>query len=208
MFQNLHLVEHSTFVSDGILAAIAGFLSLKVADFKPKTPFIAVWNRYFKFIGLTALVGGFGHLLHFHTGVWLRLISWLLGLLAVYFLERDLLKRVKLPSYIRFIPPVKYVIFALLALYWQNFSLVKVGITLGMVFIVCPILFYFYYLYKNRGYLLILGFILANGFAGLAHSYNITLHEWCNGNDLAHYISAICLIGMYFGVKATSRQQL
>jgi hypothetical protein len=202
MFQNIHLVEQSTFVSDFILALIAGFLSLKLSEFTEKSLFTTVWRGYFKLLALTALVGGFGHLLTFHTGIWLRLISWLLGLLAIYFLEKEMLKQVSLPTYFNIIPPLKGLIFAALAIYFQVFTPVKVGITLGMVFMVCPILFYLYHRTENKGYLLILAFILANGLAGIAHSQNICLADWCNGNDLAHYISAICLVGNFLGVKS------
>jgi hypothetical protein len=204
MFQNINFVEQSTFVSDFILAIISGFLSLKTADFKEKSPFSTAWSGYFKLMALTALVGGFGHLLNAYIGVSLRLVSWLIGLLSMYFLEKELLKQVELPANFHYIPPIKGLIFGALAIYWQVFTPVKAGLTLGMVFIVCPILFYFYHRWGNKGYLLILAFILANGFAGIAHSQNITLGTWCNGNDLAHYISAICLIGMFLGVKIVS----
>jgi hypothetical protein len=202
MFQNIHLVEQSTFVSDFILALIAGFLSLKLGGFTSKSAFSNVWSGYFKLLALTALVGGFGHLLTFHTGVWLRLVSWLLGLFAIYFLEKEMLKQVILPTFFNYIPPIKGLIFAAFAICFQVFTPVKVGITLGMVFIVCPSLFYLYHRSENKGYLLILAFILANGLAGIAHSQNICLADWCNGNDLAHYISAVCLIGNFLGVKS------
>jgi hypothetical protein len=202
MFQNIHFVEQSTFVSDFILAMISWFLSLKIGDFNNKSPFSTAWSGYFKLMALTALVGGFGHLLNAYMGVSLRLVSWLIGLLSLYFLEKEMLKQIELPPYFSYIPPLKVLIFAALAIYWQVFTPVKVGLTLGMVFIVCPILFYFYHRRGNKGYLLILAFILANGFAGIAHSQNICLSDWCNGNDLAHYISATCLIGMFLGVKA------
>jgi hypothetical protein len=208
MLENIQLVEHSTFISDLILAAIAGFLSLKIKSFVDKTPFDTTWQTYFTFIALTALVGAFGHLLNFHTGVWLRLVSWLLGLSAMFFLEKGMLKEVNLPSYLKHLPLVKGLIFASLAVYFQVFSPVKMGITLGMVGIVCPILFYLYHRSENKRYLLILVSILGNGLAGIAHAQNITLHAWCNGNDLAHYISAICLIGMYFGVKSIDNTEM
>lgn len=204
MFQNIHFVEQSTFVSDFILALISAFLSLKVADFKEKSPFSTAWSGYFKLMALTALVGGFGHLLNAYTGISLRIVSWLIGLSSIYFLEKEMLKLVKLPAFVNYIPLVKGLIFATFAIYWQVFTPVKVGLTLGMVFIVCPVLFYFYHRSENKGYLLILAFILANGFSGIAHSQNITLGEWCNGNDLAHYISATCLIGMFVGVKSVN----
>jgi hypothetical protein len=208
MLENIQLVEHSTFISDLILGVVAGFLSLKTRSFDNKTPFDATWQTYFTFIALTAFVGAFGHLLSFHTGVWLRLVSWLLGLSAMFFLEKGMIKEVNLPTYLNHLPLIKGLIFASLAVYFQVFSPVKMGVTLGMVGIVCPILFYLYHRSENKRHLLILASILANGFAGIAHSQNITLHPWCNGNDLAHYISAICLIGMYFGVKSINNGEI
>ena len=208
MFENIQFVEHSTFLSDAVLAAVAGFLSLKVRSFDDKTSFDATWQIYFTLIALTALVGAFGHLLTLHTGVWLRLVSWLLGLTALFFLEKGIIKEVNLPTYFNKIPLIKWLIFASLALYFQIFTPVKMGVTLGMVGIVCPILFYLYHRSENKRYLLILAFILGNGLAGIAHSQNITLHTWCNGNDLAHYISAICLIGMYFWVKSIDEDEI
>jgi hypothetical protein len=208
MLENIHLVEHSTFISDLILATVAGFLSLKTRSFEGKTSFDATWETYFTFMALTAFVGAFGHLLNLHTGVWLRIVSWLFGLSAMFFLEKGMLKEVNLPRYVNKIPIIKGLIFASLAIYFQVFSPVKLGITLGMVGIVCPVLYYLYHRTENKRYLSILASILANGFAGIAHSQNITLHTWCNGNDLAHYISAICLIGMYLGVKSINNGEI
>ena len=201
MFSNIHLVEQSNFVTDVILAAVLLVLNIKIRSFENADFFLKTWRQYFGFMAIVTLIGGFGHLLGYYSGIWLKVVSWILALITLYFLEKNMLKLLVLPRFIHFIPPIKCAISIFLTLKFQNFTPTKTSLTLGMVFIVCPILFYQYFKTDKKAYLFIIGCILMNGFGGIAHAKNIQLADWCNGGDIAHIISTICFIGMYFGLK-------
>ena len=100
----------------------------------------------FCFMAIATIIGGFGHLFSFYCGVWLKVLSWILVLITLAFLEKNMLKLIVLPRFIHFIPPIKCAISIFLTLKFQNFTPTKTSLTLGMVFIVCPILFYQYFI--------------------------------------------------------------
>ena len=197
----IHFAESSNFVTDMILAAVLGLLIKKMYHLEKEGFFIKSWRQYFVLMAITILIGGFGHLLSYYCGVWLKMGSWIMSLIALFVLERNMLKMVVLPTVTRFIPALKLFFFLVLTIITQQFLPTKTGIALGMVFIICPILLYFNFKTENTGYRLIVISILMNGFGGLAHAKNIALADWFNGGDLAHFISAVSFIGMYFGFK-------
>ena len=136
MFSNFHFVEQSNFVTDVILATVLLVLSIKIRSFESDDIFIKTWRQYFVFMACATIIGGFGHLLCFYCGVWLKVISWISVLITHGFLEKNMLKMLVLPQFIHFIPPIKCIIFLISTLVFQNFTPAKTSLTLGTI---CPV---------------------------------------------------------------------
>jgi hypothetical protein len=197
----IQLAEQSNFVTDLIFATVLWLLSQKMSEFEGNSLFIKAWKQYFILTGAGALIGGFGHLFSFYLGMNLKVASWVIGLFALYFLEKDMLQLVKLPSFLNYILISKLLIFSALSIYFKLFTYTKTGITIGMVGIVCTSLYYFYQKTNIKSYFIVLGGVLGNGIGGIIHALNLQFSEWFNGGDIAHLISCVCFWGIYVGLK-------
>ena len=201
MFQNIHFVEQSNFVTDLILSVILFILSALLNQTLEKTPYQQIWRQYFILMGCATLVGGFGHLLSFHTGTSILLVSWLLVILATYFLEKNMVQLIYNQPIINAMLFIKAIAFSVWLLYVQTFLPVTISLIIGMVGIVCSVLYFQYVKTTEVANIIIISAILSSSLAGMVRVMHIDLATWFNANDLAHMISACSFWGLYMGVK-------
>ncbi len=201
MFQNIHFVEQSNFVTDLILSVILFFLSALLNKSPEKTSYHQAWSRYFTLMGCATLVGGFGHLLSYHTGTTILLVSWLIVIWATYFLEQNMVKLIFNNALIDKILLTKALSFSVWLLYIQTFLPVTISLIIGMAGIVCSVLYFQYIKTTEVANIIIISAILSSSLAGIVRAMHIDLASWFNANDLAHIISACSFWGLYIGVK-------
>jgi hypothetical protein len=201
MFSNIQVAELSNFCTDILLAFVIWLIIRAINNFNYESKFADAWKAYFQITALAALIGGFGHLFSQFLGNNLKVISWITALLANFFLEKEILAAFKLPNWTVYIITFKLLIFSALTLFYQNFSFTKIGITLGMIGIISPSLYYYFHKSKLKYYLYIMAALLGNGIGGIIHSLKIEWAAWFNSGDIAHIITCICFSFMFLGIR-------
>ena len=201
MFQNIHFVEQSNFITDLILSVILFILSALLNKSTEKTSYQQAWRQYFTLMGCATLVGGFGHLLSFHAGTSILLVSWLLVIWTTYFLEKNMVRLIYNNAIFDVILLTKAIIFSGWLLYVQTFLPVTISLIIGMAGIVCSVLYFQYVKTTEVANIIIISAILSSSLAGMVRAMHIDLASWFNANDLAHVISACSFWGLYIGVK-------
>lgn len=201
MFSDWQFTDTSNFLTDVILALFLFFWGKKLKEINTDTAFAQAWSRFFYLLGASAFVGGWGHLLGLHVGIWGKWVSWQMSMIAVLVLEIGLLKAMKLPREYAYLTVLKGLVFSTLLLMDKNYNWVKMDMTIGILAIIIPILYMFFYKSKNYGFGIIIGGLLANGLAGAVHTLNINLAPNFDRSDLAHVISIVCFGIVFWGLK-------
>lgn len=201
MFSNIQVTELSNFCTDVILALVIWLIIRAINRFTYKSKFADAWKTYFQITATAALIGGFGHLSSHLIGNQLKVISWITALLANYFLEKNILSAFRLAVWTDYIITLKFLIFSALTLFFQSFTYTKIGITIGMLGIISPSLYYYFHKSKLKHYLYIMAALLGNGIGGIIHSLKIEWAAWFNSGDIAHVITCICFSLMFLGIR-------
>jgi len=90
-FAGLDLLEPNAMIGDLILFSTALVLAAKIKTYYPQNDFYTNWRRFYLVFGWGFLIGGFGHLFYNYFGLWGKYPSWLLGMVATYFLTKGML---------------------------------------------------------------------------------------------------------------------
>lgn len=81
-----HFLEPNALIGDLILFSIAFYFSLKIKNLNNQHPFFKNWQRFYFVFSLSFLIGGIGHFCFNYLGLWGRYPSWIIGMLATYFM--------------------------------------------------------------------------------------------------------------------------
>ena len=90
-FLGLELLEPNAFIGDVIILITALFLASKLRKFDLSNPFFKNWTYFFLFFGFGMFLGGVGHLMFNYFGFYGKYIPWLMGIWAVYFIEKAMI---------------------------------------------------------------------------------------------------------------------
>ncbi len=88
-FAGLELLEPNAMLGDIVLFAVAMYMAAFCS--KIKNNFFGNWRNFYFIFGWSFLFGGFGHLFYNYLGLWGKYPSWILGMLATYFLTRAMI---------------------------------------------------------------------------------------------------------------------
>ena len=88
-FAGLELLEPNAMLGDIVLFAVAMYMAAFCS--KIKNNFFGNWRNFYFIFGWSFLFGGFGHLFYNYLGLWGKYPSWILGMLATYFLIRAMI---------------------------------------------------------------------------------------------------------------------
>ncbi len=94
-FFGLNLLEPNAFIGDSIILITALFLASKLRKFDTSNPFFKNWRYFFLLFGSGMFLGGVGHLMFNYFGFYGKYIPWLMGILAVYFIEKAMVSLLK-----------------------------------------------------------------------------------------------------------------
>jgi hypothetical protein len=90
-FLGLDLLEPNAMFGDIVLFTVSLFIASKISKNLGKHPFYANWRKFYLWFGWSFLFGGFGHLLYNYLGLWGKYPSWIIGMVATYFLSKAMI---------------------------------------------------------------------------------------------------------------------
>ena len=192
----LRLNEPVTSFTDFLIFIFCIILSILL--FKNK---IYLWSYFYSFLSFSAFFGALGHGFFGYKDNILILISRVLMILAtffasissIYLLKKNILKTSLL------IFSILSLLFTLYFIVQKNsFEINKWNTGIGILTIL--IIHLRNVLKFEKGSKIILSGFLIVVVAGILHSLHISIGNWINENDVAHFVSIIALIIIYKGI--------
>jgi hypothetical protein len=194
--------EPSTFISDLVVAIFSIIFYLKLMKIKSQHFSHNYWQLFFLFMGISAFIGGFGHLLSIYTGKALLVVSWIFSAFAIYFIEFtsiSILVTRSIKKTLQIFVLFQLILCTAALIYYQDFFYIKISTTIGLIGIVLIIQLVSCILTRNSsGYYLISGIILII-LTSLIHYLKLSFNKWFNYNDISHIILVISLFLFYKG---------
>lgn len=87
-FAGLHLLEPNAAIGDALIVLVSFYCYYRIHK---KHPFYKNWSLFYLFLGSSFLTGGLGHLLFNYFGLFGKSFSWLLGVVATFYVEQAML---------------------------------------------------------------------------------------------------------------------
>lgn len=215
-FFGLDLVEPNAFIGDTIILFVALFFynKIKKQQGSESSLFLKNWKLFYLWFGISFFCGGLGHLLYNYTGVMGKAPSWLLGMVASFFIEqamfsiyptvgkRKLLKQISLIKLLLFIVLEIIVLstFDLSQAPEKGLILPTVCSTIGLFFCLGVLgVYYQKRIHPSFKFLWYSMFILIA--SAIPQSLKISIHQYFDRNDFSHVFLIIGLILYYQTIK-------
>lgn len=207
-FAGLELLEPNAMLGDIVLFGVAMYFASYCS--KLTNDFYRNWRNFYLIFGCSFLLGGLGHFLYNYFGLWGKYPSWILGMVATYFLSKAMIGLWPDESK---------------RMHYTNFS--KWLLTIGVLSEISVFIFIDLSQDQSRGLLVPslisgIGLIFALVYLGIAYqrkidsafkyfwiaalmllpnaiiqSQKINLAQWFDRNDFSHVLLLISLI-LYF----------
>lgn len=172
---------------------------------------IIYWKRFFLYMGLSTLIGGFTHsLFENHTSL-AYIFCWLgmqlCSVLSVYQAQMATIFSIsnpKIPIYKSaqksiYLCQIQLVVFCIATIYFKNFLVVVINSTIGFLLVL-----YIHALsgkkYGNKAASWIALGITVSFLTAFVYAFKISVNDWFNFKDIAHLIMAISIIFISIGV--------
>ena len=217
----LALLEPNAMIGDLVLFTTALFLAAQIQKINNTHPFYKYWRLFFLWFGWSFLFGGFGHLFYNYLALWGKYPSWIMGMIATFWLTKAMLslwpnqKQKQLFS-------SAAIILMTLGILLEFFVFVKVDLTvdqskglfvptlvsgIGLIFSLVVLGVYYQ---KNinihfRMFWIAALILLPNAFI---QSQKINLHPWFDRNDFSHVLLLLSLMLYYNGIKKAEQSPL
>ncbi len=209
LFQ-LQLREPNGFVGNLLITFFAFWYAYRIRRYISNHSFYKNWILFYIIFGFTFLSGGFSHLFYNYFGIYGKYLSWYLGILAPYFVEKAIIEihpNVNKRKSLKKFPIIKLVSFliieTLIILYYgENItsekgvlvsslaSVLGLGLCLG---IFAP--FYQRIISKNFKYFWMA--TLVQIASGIVQIIKLNIHPFFDRNDLSHLLLVVSLM-LYF----------
>lgn len=215
-FAGLDLLEPNAMIGDLILFSTALVLAANIKTNYPQNDFYTNWRRFYRVFGWSFLFGGLGHLFYNYLGLWGKYPSWLLGMVATYFLTKGMLS---------LWPNVQQkAIFKKMALVLLGIGLLSellvficVDMTIdqskglfiptlisgiGLIFSLVYVgIHYQHQIHSGYRFLWIAALLLLP--SAVIQSKKINLHQWFDRNDFSHVLLLLSLILYFVALQKT-----
>jgi len=211
----LELVEPNVFITDTLLGLLSIYFGIKLYRAGSADPFFKNWRYFFYAFGVGAIAGGAGHMLITYTGLAGKIPAWIMGIIAVHFIELAMLSAHQKESftlYFRKISNIKlYVVLfslSLILIFSNRVRTVEFSILLVIINTLVGVVMTTGVLgaaYRRSGLSdsfrhLVTGVIIMLP-SSLVFILDINLHRWFDKNDLSHLILGIGIYFFYKGVR-------
>ena len=212
-FMGLQLLEPMALVTNGVMGGLSIYFAMGLMNNRNKCHFNRYWFLFFTVFGISAVLGGLGHLLFNYWGFLGKIPPLILGPLSIFYLEKamvsqlpDLTKRKMYEDIIfgKLILVLAFIMF-IIGSQGQNLSMITflpvavntiLGIGLGI-----GLLGFKYYQSVSDAYRYFWVAFLVMLPSSIVFIFDINLHKWMNKNDLSHLIITLGLIILFIGVK-------
>lgn len=199
-FAGLDLLEPMSLVTNWILAFTCFYFFFKLI--KAKNEFYHYWTLFYIVFGLSAFLGGLGHLFYNYTGLYGKLPAFSLAVIANFFIERatyTIVKDETTKSKLEWFSVLKVIVSVLILSITVNFKVVEINTAITVLLILGR----FTYSIKNEGnaskYYLMGILILV--VTVTVQILKLNIHLWFNKDDFSHLLIALAMCMFY---KATT----
>ncbi len=219
-FFGLNLLEPNTFIGDSIILITALFLASKLRKFDLSNPFFKNWRYFFLLFGSGMFLGGVGHLMFNYFGFYGKYIPWLMGIWAVYFIEKAMISLSKNNYKTLLNKVILFKLFLFISLEIFVFCFIdmskdhSIGLrvpainsTIGFVFSL-GFLGYKFSKEIDKNFIYFLYSVLLMIPSGIFITYKINIHPWFDKNDFGHLILVLTMILFYKAIKSHSERYL
>lgn len=215
-FFGLNLLEPNAFIGDSIILITAIFLASKLRRFDMSNPFFKNWRYFFLLFGCGMFLGGVGHLIFNYFGFYGKYIPWLMGIWAVYFIEKAMISLLKNNYKALLNKVILFKLFLFLSLEIFVFCFIdmsedhSIGLrvpainsTIGFIFSL-GFLGYKFSKEIDKNFIYFLYSVLLMIPSGIFITYKINIHPWFDKNDFGHLILVLTMIFFYRAIKSYS----
>ena len=219
-FFGLNLLEPNAFIGDSIILITALFLASKLRKFDTSNPFFKNWRYFFLLFGSGMFLGGVGHLMFNYFGFYGKYIPWLMGIWAVYFIEKAMISLSKNNYKTLLNKVILFKLFLFISLEIFVFCFIdmsedhSIGLrvpainsTIGFVFSL-GFLGYKFSKEIDKNFIYFLYSVLLMIPSGIFITYKINIHPWFDKNDFGHLILVLTMILFYKAIKSHSERYL
>lgn len=215
-FAGLDLLEPNAMIGDLILFSTALVLAAKIKTNYPQNDFYTNWIRFYRVFGWSFLFGGFGHLFYNYLGLWGKYPSWLLGMVATYFLTKGMLSlwpNIQQKAIFKKMALVLLgigLLSELLVFIWVDMTIDQskgliipsvisgIGLIFSLVFVGIR---YQRLYHSGYQYLWMAAALLFP--SSIILSQKINLHQWFDRNDFSHVLLLLSLILYFVALQKT-----
>ncbi len=217
-FMGLQLLEPNAMIGDVILFSSSLYLAKQVLKMNAAHAFYKYWNRFYLWFGISFLHGGFGHLLYNYLGLWGKYPSWILGMIATFFLTKAMISIWPKANQQRFFTIAALTLLGLgITTELLVFMTIDLSVDqskglfvptlvsgIGMIFslVVLGLTYQKKYHVRFQLFWLAALVLLPNAFI---QSQKINIHQWFDRNDFSHVLLLLSLVLYYTGIKTTSK---
>jgi hypothetical protein len=218
---NLDLLEPICMLGDLLIAAFCFYFAYRIIKMNNKALFFYYWRWFFITLGISIILGGFGHLLYNYTGAFGKWFGWLGSIFSSIFLEMAFISiypKTKVKKILYVISYVKLLLMVVIELLIFSLADIDKNQALGLIvpsinsFVgigCCAGYLGYYYqktISKNFKYFWIGVLVLIP--TTIFQLFKINPHQYFDRNDLSHLILILSLIVFYQGVKKLSKIDL
>jgi len=213
-FLGLDLLEPNAFIGDTLILITAITLGYKTKKINKHLPFFINWKIFFWLFGIGMFLGGIGHLMFNYFGFSGKYFPWLMGILAIYFVEKAMisLMSIKYQSYFSKAILIKLIIslfLEILVFVFIDMSLdhsiglriPAINSTIGFIFAL-GVLGYRFSKSINPHFIWLCYSVLIMIPSGLFIALKINIHQWFDKNDFGHLILILSMLFFYKSIKS------
>ena len=206
----LDLLEPNGFIGNLLITIFAFWYAWKIRQFVTNHSFYKNWILFYIIFGVTFFSGSFGHLFYNYMGISGKYLSWYLGIIAPYFVERAIIEihpNVAKRRTLLKLPLIKLILFVILetviilhygkdltsekgVLISSLSSVIGLGLCLGVF---SP----FYQKKIDQGFKYFWMSTFIQIAAGIIQIIKLNIHPWFDRNDFSHILIVISLV-LYF----------
>lgn len=193
--------EINLFITDLVIVCVALFCYNNTRQ----NPAVKGYSFFFLFTAISALGAGFGHLLTFYAGQYLKVVSWIFSLVANFYIIQSSGQYLTNNSHRKTLYTfsiVKIVIALCLLLFVQQFFIITIDTVISIALISLPIHYTTRQQTGNKGHVYVCYGIVFTMLTAVVGGLKLSISdEWFNQKDINHMVICGGLLLMQKGVK-------
>lgn len=203
---NLVFSDVVTFLSDLLITITAIYFANRIKELPNLTKQIAFIGTFYRYLAVSAFIGGLGHLLsEMLPQVYFQVVSWLLLGVGVFYLQQYALYEIKHTQIARFLNKfvkVEFIVFFIFQLAIPVFHVAKWNSVVGVIGIFLPIQIYLYMQYRSVSERMIIVGVMLLIFSSIVHGFKYDLHPtYLDHKSLGHLFVVFFIIVNYLGIS-------